>query len=185
MEREFKTGERVAFVDDDIKGRVKNILPDGRIVVTSDDGFDYRCNASEIVSQEQAREGLSEFIRDADWDYVSHDKYAERRRPTPPSHKNLREAPVRVLDLHIEKLVKSPREMSCGDILDYQLHYARTALETARREGIVRRMVFIHGVGDGVLKAELLRMLQRYTRVRYYDAPFHLYGEGATEVEFF
>lgn len=185
MEREFKIGERVAFIDDDIKGRIKNILPDGRIVVVSDDGFDYRCAAGEIVSQEQAREGLSEFIRDADWDYVSHDKYAERRRPTPPSNKNLREAPVRVLDLHIEKLVKSPREMSCGEILDYQLHYARTALETARREGVIRRMVFIHGVGDGVLKAELLRMLQRYARVRYYDAPFHLYGEGATEIEFY
>lgn len=184
MERDFRIGERVAFVDDDIKGRVKSV-GDGTVVVTSDDGFDYRCAPSDIVSQEEAREGLSEYIRDKDWDYVTHDKYAERRRPTPPSHRNLREAPVRVLDLHIEKLVKSPRGMSAGDILDYQLRYARTAVEAARRDGIVRRMVLVHGVGDGVLKEELRRMLEGYSRTRFYDAAFHLYGEGATEVEFY
>lgn len=108
MERDFRVGERVAFVDDEIKGRVKSV-GDGKVVVVSDDGFEYRCAPNEIVSQEQAREGLSEYIRDKDWDYLTHDKYAERRRPTPPTNKNLREAPVRVLDLHIEKLVKSPR----------------------------------------------------------------------------
>ena len=90
-----------------------------------------------------------------------------------------------MLDLHIEKLVKSPRGMSSGEILDYQLHYARTALEAARREGIIHRMVFIHGVGDGVLKEELRRLISGYARVRFYDASFLLYGEGATEVEFY
>lgn len=184
MEREFRVGERVAFVDDEIKGRVKSV-GDGKVVVVSDDGFEYRCAPGEIVSQEQAREGLSEYIRDKDWDYLTHDKYAERRRPTPPTNKNLREAPVRVLDLHIEKLVKSPRGISSGEMLDYQLHYARTAVEAARREGIIHRMVFIHGVGDGVLKEELRRLISGYARVRFYDAPFHLYGEGATEVEFY
>ena len=49
--------------------------------------------------------------------------------------------------------------MASGDILDYQLRYALTAVESARREGVVRRMVFVHGVGDGVLKEELRRML--------------------------
>lgn len=185
MEREFRIGERVAFVDDDIKGRVKSVKANGDIVVVSQDGFDYTCRPSDIVSQEEARAGLSEYIKDADWDYVTNDKYAERRRPTPPSNKNLREAPVRVLDLHIEKLVKSTRGMASGDILDYQLRYARTAVESARREGVVRRMVFVHGVGDGVLKEELRRMLEGYSRTRFYDAAFHVYGEGATEVEFY
>lgn len=184
MEREFVIGERVAFVDDDIKGRVKAIRED-RIVVESDDGFDYTCRASEIVSQETAREGLSDFIKDADWDYVAHDKYAEKRRPTPPTYKNQREAPVRVLDLHIEKLVKSPRGMSAGDILDYQLRYVRNAVDAARREGVVKRMVLIHGVGDGILKEELRHLLDGYARCRYCDAAYYLYGEGATEIEFY
>ena len=54
MERDFRVGERVAFVDDEIKGRVKSV-GDGKVVVVSDDGFEYRCAPNEIVSQEQAK----------------------------------------------------------------------------------------------------------------------------------
>ncbi|MBQ7762786.1 MAG: hypothetical protein IJ382_04565 [Flavobacteriales bacterium] len=180
---EFSVGEKVAFVDEDIKGVVKSVSGE-KVVITTSDGFEYECSPREIVSQEIAEKGLSDFIKDKDWDYVTHDKYAERRRPTPPSNKARREPPVRVLDLHIEKLLKSTRNMSPGDILDYQMRYARAAVENARAAGD-KKLVFVHGVGQGVLKEELSYMLKGYPRCRYYDAAYHLYGEGAMEVEFF
>ena len=46
-------------------------------------------------------------------------------------------------------------------------------------------MVFIHGVGEGVLKEELNTLLNRYNNVEYYDADFKTYGLGATEVRIF
>ena len=43
-------------------------------------------------------------------------------------------------------------------------------------------IVFIHGVGEGVLKLELEYVLKRYEDLTYYDADYQKYGFGATEV---
>ena len=45
----------------------------------------------------------------------------------------------------------------------------------------ISKVVFIHGVGEGVLKSELHYLFSRYP-VRFYDASFKKYGLGATEV---
>ena len=42
-------------------------------------------------------------------------------------------------------------------------------------------IIFIHGVGEGVLKNELHYLFGRYP-VRFYDASYKKYGLGATEV---
>jgi hypothetical protein len=42
--------------------------------------------------------------------------------------------------------------------------------------------VFIHGVGEGVLKLELEYLFGRYNNVKFYDADYKKYGLGATEV---
>jgi dsDNA-specific endonuclease/ATPase MutS2 len=46
-------------------------------------------------------------------------------------------------------------------------------------------MVFIHGVGEGVLRQELETLLGRYSNVQFYDADYKSYGIGATEVRIF
>jgi dsDNA-specific endonuclease/ATPase MutS2 len=47
----------------------------------------------------------------------------------------------------------------------------------------VRKMVFIHGVGNGKLKYELIKALnERYPDLVYQDASFKEYGYGATMV---
>ena len=85
------------------------------------------------------------------------------------------------VDLHIEKLVPDLRGMSAYDILDHQLDVARGQLEFALRKRI-QRIVFIHGVGEGVLKAELHTLIRRYEGLRARDADYRTYGMGATEV---
>ena len=42
--------------------------------------------------------------------------------------------------------------------------------------------MFIHGVGEGVLRTELEFLLGRYPNVAFYDAEYAKYGVGATEV---
>ena len=85
------------------------------------------------------------------------------------------------VDLHIEKLVASTRGMSTYDILNYQLETARGQLEFALRKRL-QRIVFIHGVGEGVLKAELNTLFRRYEGLRVQEADPSKYGMGATEV---
>ena len=65
------------------------------------------------------------------------------------------------VDLHIHQLVKSTKGMQNHDILNLQLDTAKNRLEFALSKRI-QRIVFIHGVGSGVLKLELEYLLKRY-----------------------
>ena len=85
------------------------------------------------------------------------------------------------VDLHIEQLVDSTRNMTNYDMLTLQLETARRQLEFAIAQRI-QRVVFIHGVGEGVLRTELEFLLGRYPNVAFYDAEYAKYGVGATEV---
>ncbi len=89
---------------------------------------------------------------------------------------------IEEVDLHIEEIVESHAELSNGEIINLQLARFETALETAMRSK-TQRIVFIHGLGNGRLKHELLKKLDRsYPDLKYQDASFKEYGYGATMV---
>ncbi|HNQ37489.1 MAG TPA: DUF2027 domain-containing protein [Prolixibacteraceae bacterium] len=94
-----------------------------------------------------------------------------------------KEAPdIREVDLHIGELVDSAAGLSNKEMLDLQMERFRSEMEKAIRLG-VRRIVFIHGVGQGTLKNELRRELSaRYKKYDVQDASFREYGYGATMV---
>lgn len=87
------------------------------------------------------------------------------------------------VDLHIDQIIDNFRELTPGEILDVQMARFRTSLEGAIHSASTRRIVFIHGVGNGKLKYELRKALdQDYPRLAYQDASFAEYGFGATMV---
>lgn len=89
---------------------------------------------------------------------------------------------IEEVDLHIHEIVDDFSEMSNGEIVRVQMDRFRTSLETARIHG-TKRMVFIHGVGDGKLKYELRKELdEKFPELSYQDASFKEYGYGATMV---
>jgi len=71
--------------------------------------------------------------------------------------------------------------MNNFDILNIQVDTARGQLEFAIKNRIPK-IVFIHGMGEGVLKSELDYLLGRYPEISYQDANYRKYGLGATEV---
>ena len=72
--------------------------------------------------------------------------------------------------------------MGNADILNYQLDYFRRILEE-NKANKGKRIVFIHGKGEGVLRHALVNELRyRYKNYRYQDASFQEYGYGATQV---
>ena len=87
------------------------------------------------------------------------------------------------IDLHIEALTDNPDELDAAQMLEIQKSRFTIALDLGIRAG-TRRMVFIHGVGNGILKHEIRRLLdtQYAGKVRYQDASFKEYGYGATMV---
>ena len=97
-------------------------------------------------------------------------------------HKSPKNDVLEEVDLHIEELVENPGELSNAEIVNTQLARFEFALDTALR-GNTRKIVFIHGVGNGRLKHELRKKLERkYPELRYQDASFKEYGYGATMV---
>ena len=86
------------------------------------------------------------------------------------------------VDLHATELLDTMVGLEPKDILDYQLKVFRDTLdEHAKEHG--RRIVFIHGKGEGVLRNALIKELRtHYKQCRYQDASFREYGYGATMV---
>ena len=89
---------------------------------------------------------------------------------------------VLVVDLHADKLLETTVGMGTADILNYQLDFfSRTLEENKHNKG--RRIVFIHGKGEGVLRHAIVNELRyRYKNYPYQDASFQEYGYGATQV---
>ncbi len=86
------------------------------------------------------------------------------------------------VDLHASALLETTAGLQPKDILDYQLQVFRETMDERLREK-GRRIVFIHGKGDGVLRAALLKELKaKYKSCSTQDASFREYGFGATMV---
>ncbi len=92
--------------------------------------------------------------------------------------------PAFEVDLHIGQLINSTQGLDNFDILTIQLDTAKRQLEFAMQKRI-QRVIFIHGVGEGVLRTELEFLLKRYDQLKFYDADYQKYGRGATEVYLF
>ncbi|MGM9746451.1 MAG: DUF2027 domain-containing protein [Paludibacteraceae bacterium] len=90
--------------------------------------------------------------------------------------------PVVEIDLHINALLDNTNGMTNADMLQYQLDKFHSVMrEYAKRRG--QKIIFIHGKGEGVLRAAIEKELKTHYRTCYFqDASFQQYGFGATQV---
>ena len=87
------------------------------------------------------------------------------------------------VDLHIEELIDSQAGMQPKEILDIQMDKFNSEMKESIKNPHINKIIFIHGVGNGVLKKELRKTLDTvYKKYRYQDASFKEYGYGATLV---
>ena len=178
----FKINDVVAVLDDDLSGTITNI-EGSEITVATSTGFDLVFDSRELVKIKENLMGAHALFSNTSLDSVLSDKESKKRQnPSKVSSKD-RNQPTMEVDLHINQLVKNPRGMQNHEMLNLQLETAKRRLEFAIQKRI-QRIVFIHGVGEGVLKSELQRLLNKYP-VKHYDASFKKYGLGATEVYVF
>lgn len=102
------------------------------------------------------------------------------RRPV--SKKAQKNTDPLVVDLHINELIDNTAGLSNADMLNYQIDKFREIMDANMRHG-GRKIVFIHGKGEGVLRQALLKELKyRYSSCSVQDASFREYGYGATQV---
>ena len=102
---------------------------------------------------------------------------SEKKYKSPKGNEDIEE-----VDLHIQELADNYKDLSNAEILEIQMGRFQTTLEGAIKSK-TRKIVYIHGVGNGKLKHEIRKTIDRkYPRLRYQDASFKEYGYGATMV---
>ncbi len=177
----FKIGDRVLVLDENLSGMVKRIEA-SLVFVETADGFLLSFNPDELLKVESEKTLKSDILFNTTINEVINEKEkVDKRKKQPKLKAKERFEPVMEVDLHINQLVKSSKGMSNYDMLTLQLDTARHKLEYAIAKRI-QKLVFIHGVGEGILRTELEYLFGRYNNVKFYDANYQKYGLGATEV---
>ena len=195
MSKEIKKGSEVKFLNDVGGGIVLEIFPDGTANVEGEDGFDMKYNLSElmlvsdsITEQEEAYNNklpdlakiIAQDVNEERQKLIQKDfevKYANVRATN-----QQRRGEHMVIDLHIHELIDDQSGLQDRTKLDIQLNHFERMMRIAGEQRI-KRVIFIHGVGQGVLRNQIRTRLDSYypdCTVR--DANPREYGAGATEV---
>ncbi|MDM1369821.1 DNA mismatch repair protein MutS [Myroides marinus] len=174
-------GDYVQVLDENEEGVVINIIGD-EVTIESKDGFvlTYKPNELLKIDKEDEVDIRSASTRSSVSEALQ-DKADPKKRSFTKEKRSRKDEFILEVDLHIEKLTNDYRRMEKHDMLNLQLDTARGQLEFAIRNRIPR-IVFIHGVGEGVLKAELEFLFSRYAEVVAEDANYQKYGLGATQI---
>jgi dsDNA-specific endonuclease/ATPase MutS2 len=172
----LEIGNKVAVLDDVLKGVVIAIDADA-ITIETEDGMSFKFTKRELVKIEEDQHELSKF---SDINNPLLNQKISDNKPKKSLFTKTKNEVILEVDLHINQLVKSTKGLDNYDMLNLQILTAKRKIEYAISKRI-SKIVFIHGVGEGVLRAELTSLLNRYP-VKYYDASYKKYGLGATEV---
>lgn len=174
---ELKPGDKVDFLDE-IGGGTVVAVHEKEVVVRDEDGFEYSYVPDKLVVRKWRGEGVSD----------PRPKETRSRAQRTDHERGYRMAggkkPYMEVDLHSHMLIESERGLSNGEILEIQLDHFRSSMDEARDKRI-RKIVFVHGVGRGVLREELRKYLRGFPMVEYGNADFRIYGGGATEVRLY
>jgi DNA-nicking Smr family endonuclease len=183
----FRIGDRVSFVDEVGGGVVIDVLGATHVKVRTHDGFELDRSVKGLVPDLRAQKHVSYKVTEHQASLIAANDLLEEKRQkqlgkrpgkTPPKQEDNSVAEV---DLHLHELVEDESRLGQAEKLTYQLAYFERALNAAIRDG-KKKLIVIHGIGEGVLREEVRRVLQYYEHVQFHDADMRRYGAGATEV---
>lgn len=174
-------GDKVSVLDDAISGVITRVHGHTVTIETSD-GFelDFQKNELIIIDGSLKKRDLVQM----DLNTILSEKQQKKPGKTIRTKPKERFQPTMEVDLHIHQLVPKSKHLSNYEILNIQMDTAKRQLEFAISKRI-QKVVFIHGVGEGVLRSELEFLFGRYDNLKFYDADYQKYGRGATEVYIF
>jgi len=188
MSKEIKKGDKVRFLNEVGGGIVIEVFSDGTATVEGEDGFDMKYKLKElmlVMSSEDEMEAYNNKLPDLA-SILAQDVDEKRQKAIQEQfdikYSNARATNQKrrgehmVIDLHIQSGLQDRTK------LDIQLNHFERMMRIAGEQR-VRRVVFIHGVGQGVLRHQIRSRLEMYypdCSVR--DGNPREYGAGATEV---
>lgn len=168
-----KVGDTVRFLNEKGEGVIKAFISPLKARVETTEGFEIEMPVKELVPLPP--------ISLKDIKVLSH-KEAVSYQPVAKNLKSKAHAKDEmIVDLHIEKLIDDYYGLTNSEKLDIQTIHFRKKLALAIN-GHVTKVIFIHGVGNGVLRQAVRELLSTYEGIAYSDASYKQFGAGATEV---
>lgn len=187
MKNKFQIGDKVRFLNAEGHGVVTKIIDDNNVELENEYGFEEVFTVSELVSESKKEDYQTDnlaFSKQVN-SKINADLKAQQTAELKRKFRHLDaygQKDQDIIDLHIENLVDSHRGMSNFEILNIQMtHFRRFLNKSINKQH--RKIVIIHGVGEGVLRQELRKELDNYfPNLEYYDASYQEFGMGATEI---
>lgn len=207
----MKPGDHVVFLHEKGGGKIIRIEGNIAWVET-DQGMDIPYALSELVFIEKSEKNTPNFIKpfqqekkqnikpanqnesEFDWDSLEEKRIPKVKDPDftidithiGESHHQTKKfttarEEVWETDLHIHELMDDFERLSHGEILEIQLKHFHAFMKKAI-EHRIKKVIIIHGVGTGRLKAEIQAAASKYPTQSIHDAPLKKYGRGATEI---
>ena len=191
--QKVKVGDRVKFLNDVGEGVVIKVGT-SIAIVEDESGFDHEYDLAELLPvggevEEEERYGnnlpdMSEVLaRD-----ISEEKQKKLQEAFDIKYANeratnqKRRGEFMEVDLHFHELVEDMSGLKDRTKLDIQLNHFERMMRIAAEQRI-RQVIFIHGVGQGVLRHQIRsRLGMYYPECSVRDANPREYGSGATEV---
>ena len=192
----FKLGEKVRFLNEKGEGVISKIISKTTVGITIEDGFELPFQINQLVKIYEEPKKVMEEVKEPTTEEMYFDtpesanidlnKVLFQKQKSPPQtriskpHNKNNPASEMEINLHIEELIDDYSRMSNAQIMQIQLRHFQKALDTAHSNSC-RKLIVIHGVGNGRLKQEVRTILSD-ENLRFHDASFSKYGFGATEV---
>lgn len=179
----FKIGDMVAVLHDTIKGKIVE-LSTASVKMEDEDGFIRTYPHSKIVLQQSKKDYKIE-SKIINKDTITIKPILARNTII----KNEAAIPTEI-DLHIEELMDYTTHLANFEIVQIQMTACRAFVLNAVAARL-KKIVVIHGKGEGVLKSEIHHYLDRLANNKgisldYHDAPYNQYGMGgATTISFY
>ena len=182
-------GDEVRFLDSVGGGRVARIDAARRLIYVEDeDGFEIPTPLSQVVVTAQVKQAaaaqkeVSPTPRDMETKAAGTAAIPSAIERRAKGKKEAKKEDIMETDLHISAIADNWQQMERGEMLHMQMEvFRRTMRDNIRYKG--KKIVFIHGRGEGILKAAIASELrQHYSSCEYQDASFAQYGFGATMV---
>ncbi len=161
----MKKGDKIAVIDEQLEGIITEVKENQITFITSE-GFAYTYPKEKVVVMSP------DFHQKITAKAVSVKDNRKNINTPPKSHKN-----KPVFDLHIEKIMPKHRHLSPGQKLAVQLQEVHRILQKMSHKHY-KEIVLIHGQGKGVLRQEIIKILQ-VKGYQYTDASYQKYGSGA------
>lgn len=172
---EISVGSYVKAIDDKLEGVICRIVGEWYYLKCSD-GFEYPFKKHQLVlinTEGNAAHFTKSYASKVIINEVTESIFEPRIQ--------LKGA-IPEIDLHMEELLPNNRLKKGESALLFQLQYCRKVIQKASIAR-TRKLVFIHGMGSGILRDELRNMLRNeYPHIEFFDGNYQRFGQGATEI---